>query len=118
MPKKSKNTNNRGRSASPVKEKLPPNKKQNTMQTTENEADDESSNITQPPAVTMEVDQTSDTEPLPLDKGKAKETDSVKDAATKNKKDNMNVDGPSDASENAIDTTLFAFAAPLLNADK
>ncbi|CAG8480377.1 11361_t:CDS:2, partial [Funneliformis mosseae] len=34
----------------------------------------ESSNITQPPVVTMEVDQISETTPLPLDKGKAKTT--------------------------------------------
>ncbi|CAG8466473.1 7695_t:CDS:2 [Funneliformis caledonium] len=55
-----------------VKEKLPPQKRQNTTQTTEQEAAAESSNITQPPVVTMEVDQTSDTTPLPLDKGKTK----------------------------------------------
>ncbi|CAG8609174.1 4228_t:CDS:2 [Funneliformis caledonium] len=56
----------------------------------------------------MEVDQISDTTHLPLDKGKNKKTVTVTETTTNNKKDEMNVNGPSDVSENTINTTLVA----------
>ncbi|CAG8741988.1 10292_t:CDS:1, partial [Funneliformis caledonium] len=74
----------------------------------------ESSNIAQPPVIIIEVDQTFDTTILPLDKGKNKETVTVNEIITNNKKDKMNVDSLSDASENTIDITLVAFATLLL----
>ncbi|CAG8742045.1 2003_t:CDS:1, partial [Funneliformis caledonium] len=100
------------------KEKLPSQKRQDTTQTTEQEAVTESFNIAQPPIITMEVNKTSDTTPLPLDKEKTKETDTVTKTITNNKKDEMNVNGPFDVSENTINTTLVAFAMPLLSAEK
>ncbi|CAG8684883.1 2359_t:CDS:1, partial [Funneliformis caledonium] len=90
----------------------------NTTQITEQEAVVESSTITQPLVVTMKVNQTSDTSPLPFDKVKNKETDTITKITTNNKKDKMNVNGPSDVSENTIDITLVAFATPLLSAKK
>ncbi|CAG8692435.1 14890_t:CDS:1, partial [Funneliformis mosseae] len=59
----------------------------------------ESSNIIQPPIVTMEVDQTSDTTLLPLDKEKTKETDTVTEIIINNKKDEINVNNLFNASE-------------------
>ncbi|CAG8680248.1 2956_t:CDS:2, partial [Funneliformis caledonium] len=75
------------RSASSVKDKLPSLKRQNTNQTTEQEA---------------------------IAKSKNKATVTVTETTTNNKKDEMNVNGPSDVSKNTIDTTLVAFAALLL----
>ncbi|CAG8526381.1 15108_t:CDS:2 [Funneliformis caledonium] len=54
MLKKNQKSNNHGCSALLVKEKLPLQKRQNTTQTTEQEAVAESSNIVQPPVITME----------------------------------------------------------------
>ncbi|CAG8697811.1 6078_t:CDS:1, partial [Funneliformis caledonium] len=48
------------------KEKIPPQKRQNTTQIAEQEVIAEISNITQPPVITMKVDQISNTTFLPL----------------------------------------------------
>ncbi|CAG8767560.1 5189_t:CDS:1, partial [Funneliformis caledonium] len=60
------------------------------------------------------VDQISDTTPLPLDKGKNKKTVTVTETTTNNKKDEINVNCPSNTSENTINTILVAIATPLL----
>ena len=68
----------------------------------------------------MEIDQISDTTLLPLDKVKNKETNIITETSTNNnnKQKELNVNRPSDASENTIDITSVAFAAPFLSAEK
>src|SRR3954466_1381436 len=114
MPKNSgrKNTN-RGRSASPVSNKLP-TKKPNTTQTTDSELTVETLQVPTTSALeqetsTMEVDPIEETFTKSLDKGKGPETVLPK---SNTPKPTANVDESFDASENVIDTSTIGFEAP------